>query len=737
VPKAIKGSLGTLAALALTVATGGLGSVAFLGLTGFQAVLARVAASFVVSGLSSALSKKKNPAAQAYVSRASGQTLSFRQPITTHKLIYGEVRVSGPLINAGSTSGNKYLHMIIPLAAHECAGIDEVWLDEDVIPNDALDADGMVISGKYAGKVRIRKWLGSDGQTADPFLVAELPGWTTDHRGRGICYLYVRFELDRTLFPNGAPNPSAVVRGRKIFDSRAGMAGWTPNMGLAAYHYLTDERHGIEVGVGDLAQAEAEAASNACEEIVTTQAVDTTVSAVAASTDILTLSGTILLFQRGDRVEVITAGTAPGGLATATDYFAIPYQFKGVPRIKLAATLEDAIAGTGIDITDAGTGTHTIRKTGEPRYFGGGVIDTADRLGSNLRDILSGMAGKGVNTGGLWKLFAGVYRAPAITLSERHLVAPLRVDTRVKIDEKFNTVKGIYVSPLNNWQASDYPMITSSVYVAADLGKRKMTDIDLPMTQRPLTAQRIARIALGEHRQGEIRLPYHTNLHGLQFQPCSTFNIDNARMGWSSKPFEVDSWKLGVDDSGGAPVLRTEMVVRSTSASVYSWTSDDDILVGASPPTNLPDSGAVSAVVGLAVDSIAVETQDGDNVFRVIATWMAHEDAFVRERGKILVRYKLSSSAVWLDLPPLDGRATRADIFTAALGTLYDLEFTAVNSRGVPSAPNVLPGLSVGSGGGVGATLDYESVADSPATFLDYGSVADVPTTFYDYGGII
>lgn len=62
--------------------------------------------------------------------------------------------------------------------------------------------------------------------------------------------------------------------------------------------------------------------------------------------------------RTGLKVRLTTTGTLPAGLALATDYFAIQTGTNGV--IKLASSLANAQAGTAIDITDAGTGTHTI-----------------------------------------------------------------------------------------------------------------------------------------------------------------------------------------------------------------------------------------------------------------------------------------------------------------------------------------------------------------------------------------
>lgn len=84
-----------------------------------------------------------------------------------------------------------------------------------------------------------------------------------------------------------------------------------------------------------------------------------------ASTDICTHTN-INLFPY-TRVRLTTTTTLPAGLATATDYYVIKVTDL---TCKLATSYANAVAGTAINITDAGTGTHTIN-TLLPRYTSG------------------------------------------------------------------------------------------------------------------------------------------------------------------------------------------------------------------------------------------------------------------------------------------------------------------------------------------------------------------------------
>jgi len=92
-----------------------------------------------------------------------------------------------------------------------------------------------------------------------------------------------------------------------------------------------------------------------------------------ASTDEITWTTTTNIpsnILTGTRVRLTTTTTLPAPLATATDYYVIKVTDGAC---KLATTYANAIAGTAINITDAGTGTHTMSRL-LPRYTNGAGV---------------------------------------------------------------------------------------------------------------------------------------------------------------------------------------------------------------------------------------------------------------------------------------------------------------------------------------------------------------------------
>ena len=161
-------------------------------------------------------------------------------PAQDHQIIYGKMRVGGAIVFDEATGdNNKFLHRIIAVAGHEVQSFDEIYINDEVV---TLDGSGNVTSpSQYNSKVRINLHLGSPDQTADSDLVSESAKWTTEHRLRGIAYMYVRLKFDADAFPNGIPIITATVKGKKLYDPRTGSTVWSDNPALCLRDYLTSK----------------------------------------------------------------------------------------------------------------------------------------------------------------------------------------------------------------------------------------------------------------------------------------------------------------------------------------------------------------------------------------------------------------------------------------------------------------------------------------------------------------
>jgi hypothetical protein len=230
--------------------------------------------SFGISAIAGAFTKKPQSGTGRFAEQA-GQRLSFkRSTVEPHAVIYGRIRTSGPLVfvatsDRGSTV-NSYLHMVIALAGHEVEEIETVYLNEDPL---TLDADGWATNDAFVtssgGKlVRVRKHLGTDDQIADPLLIEGVTGWTANHRLQGIAYIYLRLEYNQSNFPNGVPDVSAIVKGKKCYDPRTTLTAYTDNPALCIRDYLTNNRYGLGASSAEIDDDSFIAGANVCDETV-------------------------------------------------------------------------------------------------------------------------------------------------------------------------------------------------------------------------------------------------------------------------------------------------------------------------------------------------------------------------------------------------------------------------------------------------------------------------------------
>lgn len=710
----------------------------FLGLVGIQAALAIGGVSLIMGGLQYALAPKpKKGGLSGNFEQINSSTFAVRQTDSTRKHIYGMTRYADCYAQIVSTGVNGKIHAVVIVSDDQAAGWTELWVDDYPISPDDLDADGNVINGRYSGFLRVRVHLGSPDQAADTFMVSEVDGWTTRCRLQGIFYFYVTLTKSQDVYPNGMPNFSIIARVRQIYDPRTSMSRWTPNTVLFGYDFLNQADFGFEANDDDINLTNISAQANIADEIVDTIDSDMVVTSIDTATDIITLTGDMLLYEVCDRVEIIASGSPPAGLSTGVDYYVIPYQIKNRPRIRLATTLDNAIDGNYINITSSGSGTITVRKNGEPRYHGAGVIDTADVLQDSINAILSGMGGRATLTGGAWRLLAGAWQEPSLELGIGDMRGGMGTRSKVAMADRFNTISGLHISQLNSYQRADYPPYRNQDYIDADLNEYPK-DYPLNFTSRPTTAKRIVKLEVLRARLEKIfTAPF--SMKAMLAQAGDNISLTLSRRGWASKAFEMTNFAFSVmpgDDNNQE--LVTSLTLRETDESIYAWAaSEDDPPLNLAPNSNLPDPFNVNPVTGLFFSSRASGTAGGDTVYTLVLGWNPHDDAFVINFGQMEIQYRETGEVDYRPSFFVSGALTFSDVLVSSVNTQYDLRIRAMNNLGVRSAWSYILNATVGSSGGVGATLNYGLVTDIVLGTVDNGLVTDAVGATDDYQYVV
>ena len=126
-------------------------------------------------------------------------------------------------------------------------------------------------------------------------------------------------------------------------------------------------------------------------------------------------------------------------------------------------------------------------------------------------------------------------------------------------------------------------------YLGADQGVRAYMDLQFDMVKSPYAAERIMKIALERNRQ-QLSVIIPCFLSAFQVQAGDTVSIDNTRMGWTGKVFEVLESPLVRDTAdNGEPFYGVDIHAVETASTVYDWSTTDELDADLAANTNLVD----------------------------------------------------------------------------------------------------------------------------------------------------
>ena len=250
------------------------------------------------------------------------------------RIIYGKTRVGGTIVYAETTSNNDFLHLVIAVAGHEVNSFTKIFFNEDEVPltQDGSDSNGIArlfpsSGNEYEGKARIKKHLGADAQVADADLVSEITQWTTNHRLRGVAYVYVRLNFDSDVYPNGVPNISFEVQGKKVFDPRTSTTAFSSNPALCIRDYLLDSNYGLDADASEINDTNFQAVANTCDEDVTLS---------SGTEDRFTLNGSFELKQSPKNIIENMLSSIAGNLIYSNGQFKLRAAVYSTPTVTLS-----------------------------------------------------------------------------------------------------------------------------------------------------------------------------------------------------------------------------------------------------------------------------------------------------------------------------------------------------------------------------------------------------------------
>lgn len=452
---------------------------------GVNVVVAYLVAIVVAVGLSKLMSKSSLDGDA--LNQDTPQQILSRGTVNTDVIGYGQSRRSGTMMFLDvSGTNNDYLWQVIHLVGHEVDSIPSIYLDDEEITNAQIDASGNVTSGKFSGRVLVKRYLGTSTQLADPDMISAFSSggkWTSNDRARGNAYIIVRLKRDdptnnteTKVFPLGPPNSiSAQMRLRKVYDPRldssVGGSGthraftpstwqWSDNPALCARDYLC----------------------------------------------------------LGNIID-------PDGAGMAEDYAIV-----NVSELVAAANRCDQLISF--------PGSVTLKQ-----YTCNGFLRTSSTLAANKEFLEGCMMGRVFYSGGEWHIFAGGYDTPTITLQARDFAGDLSFDTTAEHAERFNEYRAVYQNAVELWRDVECLPRSNSSYMADD-GEYLPGTLNLPLTTNEFTAQYISFMTVQQTRNMQ-RFVATMKPRAIQLRAWDTVILLLPELGWNNKVFRVVQWKLG------------------------------------------------------------------------------------------------------------------------------------------------------------------------------------------------
>ena len=234
---------------------------------------------------------------------SGGATTTVKESSPTQKIVYGKTRVGGSIVFVDITgTDNEYLHLLICFASHEVEDIEKIYFNDKEAWNSTSGTVSPFNAVIAPDDPYVTVDLVKGSQTgAIGALVNRSSYWTTDHKNLGHTMVYTRLMWDsndgssgegksNSLFPQGIPNVTALIKGKKVYDPRKDSTSavydsslgtsthrlantstweWSQNPALIVRDYMTDDKFGLKDSDSLINLASLAAAANICDQSVT------------------------------------------------------------------------------------------------------------------------------------------------------------------------------------------------------------------------------------------------------------------------------------------------------------------------------------------------------------------------------------------------------------------------------------------------------------------------------------
>lgn len=380
--------------------------------------------------------------------------------------------------------------------------------------------------------------LGTDDQTRNSEFERLLPGkFESTDTNTGVAYIVLA--LPRTLNTSGGAHtfqnePAIEVEGRgvKLYDPRDAVTRFSNNPALAIRAWFAHDRWGRDIPDAAIDDASYIAEANYYDGREEVPDYTDTCTFEPASDEMRFTEDQPI--DNGDGIRLTTTGSVGGGLATATTYYAVRITPR---RFQLATSYANALARTVINITSAGSGTHTCEHYDQPRYTCNGVMNPDNPPLDNLLRLRSSAQAWTPYFAGKYHLssdrpFSGSVKA----LDEDNMLGAWAIEKAGR-GARYNRMRARFFNPARNHE-EDFAIADSTTDRTADGERLLLGNIELDFTTNIFMARRIAEL---ERRKSRLALGVSCTgaMPTFAVEPAGVVGITQSLMGWSDQRFRV------------------------------------------------------------------------------------------------------------------------------------------------------------------------------------------------------
>lgn len=626
------------------------GISAIVGLLGSGATAAWVAVglSIVSSAYGNMQAKKQAKAAAARklaedVANIKERTTTILASDAPHTVIYGEPAPVGGAVVAVLTGGeySHLKHVVMVLAAHPCEAVTDIQIDGVSI--GALDANG------YSSNPE--------------FIVTD-----SESIGGGVPGVNVQIHLS----PNGVDTADAYMRAN-LDPWPASKGLWTEAHRLSGYTYIVVTLNlFVERFQGGLPTITANVKGK--------KVYDPRTGATAYSRNPALCLADFLRSEEG--------------------YLASNDQIDQNALIVAANACDTAIYNPATVAADRPNYGGSVA-----RYTCDGMFRSDQDRDSTRQQLEDTMAGYSLESGGVWRILAGAWTTPVLSLTDNDLLAPITVvQTCNPGTARYNGARGTYVNLTRNGVSEDFKQYQNAVFRENDQ-KDKFLDLVLPFTTAHARTHQIARVLVEQSRGGFV-LQVHPKMLAWHLQPGDRIVLTSALYGFANKPFRVQDWTYSMSSPLSFQVIEDEEAFYDTA---------DEVLRDPSPNTNLPNPFLLpQPPLDLQVRSGQEQMvqQGGTLVIRARVSWSASVEDAVRRGGNVQVQWRTTTPVGDWQSVTLPGTATETFLLGLEVHGEYQVRarfMTAYASSYWTMVTHTLQGASVKPGDVEGLSLSVEA----------------------------